>query len=80
MHYALHTMHIRFSLCVYTMGYPDEKTCFVRFMPIAEYMEKKNIFGVAVYIREGFCLSVILHFVRMRGGEGPARIFFDTFS
>ena len=61
------------------MGYPDEKTCCVRFMRIAEYMEKMNIFGVVVYIREGFCLSVLLHFVQMRGGEGPARIFCHLF-
>ena len=62
------------------MGYLDEKTCGVRFiMRIAEYKEKRNIFGVAIYIREGFCLSVLLHFVQMRGGRALPE-FFVTFS
>ena len=37
--------------------------------------KKKNIFGVAVYIREGFCLSVLLHFVQMRGGRALPEFF-----
>ena len=40
---------------------------------------KKNIFGVAVYIREDFCLSVLLHFVQMRGGRALPE-YFVTFS
>ena len=38
--------------------------------------KKKNIFGVAVYIREGFCLSVLLHFVQMRGGKALPEFFY----
>ena len=37
---------------------------------------KKKIFGVAVYIREGFCLSVLLHFVQMRGGKALPEFFY----
>ena len=52
------------------MGYPDENTCCVRFMRIAEYTEKKNMFGVVVFIREVFTNE---------GGEGPDRIFCHLF-
>ena len=75
MHYALHTMHMRFCLCAYKMGYPDEKTCCVRCMRIAEYMEKKEYIWCCGLYKGRFLSFCSFAFCPNEGGGGPARIF-----